>query len=251
MRWTSTSSTLLFWNGKIKTTSPIYRSSPLLLHLLNMGQRNFVKKKKEINEGEEHRGSTPSSPHDIHSILTDYEPKFSLVIEKLTSHWTSILPGKANPNFIHTLPISLHRSQTLPLESLAQITLKDPLTLLVRVLKEEHIKPIVTALQKCSFHFNPILEHQTVLKIPLPRPSQETRVQATKQIALTSEKAKGEVRQLRQKALQFLKKAQTQLSLDEQRRLEKQVQVRVDHYCKHIEQLEASKIKEISLPSEK
>lgn len=94
-----------------------------------------------------------------------------------------------------------------PLKDLAQVALRGPTQLVVSPFDAALCGAIGEAIRASDLGLNPQEEGGTMLRVPVPKPSKETREAATKQVSKIAEQAKVRVRRVRSGALDKVKKA--------------------------------------------
>ncbi|KAI9159373.1 hypothetical protein H9P43_008713 [Blastocladiella emersonii ATCC 22665] len=158
--------------------------------------------------------------------------------------------GKASPTLLDRVHVKLHKA-AVPLAQVAQVTVKDPHTLLVVVPEEEAAKHVEAAIRGAGLGLNPVVETKNTLKVPVPKPSADLRAAMAKQLHKAGEDAKAKVRAARQTELAKIKGKKggsglASLSEDDQRALQNDVQKIADKYCADVDAVVKAKTKQLT-----
>jgi ribosome recycling factor len=116
----------------------------------------------------------------------------------------------------------------------------------VQVWDRAMVKPVEKAIRDAGLGLNPQSEGQTV-RVPIPDLNEERRRELVKIAAKYTEQAKVSVRNVRRDGIDTLKKLEKdgEISQDEQRKIEKEVQALTDDFIRRIDDAFAQKDKEI------
>lgn len=127
------------------------------------------------------------------------------------------------------------------LKTLAQVSVRDGRTLFVTTFDDNLVGAVEKAVRGAGLNLNPISEGNGRLRIPVPKPSQESR-QALKDAAQRdAEAAKVATRMVRRKALEDVKALKDNVSKDDAKRLERNIQTMTDDVIARINDLQKSK----------
>jgi ribosome recycling factor len=135
---------------------------------------------------------------------------------------------------------------TSPLNAVAAISVPEPRMISVSVWDKGMVGPVEKAIRAAGLGLNPIVDGQT-LRIPVPPLTEERRKDLVKLAGKYAEQQKIAVRNVRRDANDDLKKAEkaTEISQDEQKKMEAEVQKDTDAAIKKID--EALKVKEVEI----
>ncbi|CAG8446326.1 5861_t:CDS:2 [Diversispora eburnea] len=172
------------------------------------------------------------------------ESKANTIIEKLKKEYSTMRIGRANPAILDSVVVP-YGGGSAPLKDLAQIVVKDPQTLLVRVHEEEILQAVDKAIRSANLNLNPMIDNKG-LKVPIPKITTEYRENMVKTASKMAENAKIKIRLVRQDGLKELKKIKTGISADEIKGLEKKFQLVIDKSVKDIDEILKAKSKEIT-----
>jgi ribosome recycling factor len=153
--------------------------------------------------------------------------------------------GRAHPSLIEHLKVDYYGSD-VPLQQVASISVEDARTLVVSPWEKSMVGPIEKAIHKSELGLTPNTAG-TVIRIPLPPLTEERRRDITKVVRQDAENARVSVRSVRRDAIADIKEMLKEklVSQDEEHRGEDEIQKLTDRYIAEIDQLLASKEKEI------
>lgn len=179
------------------------------------------------------------------SIVEDTKKKMSAALDFFIKELSSIRTNRANVSLVEDVFISAYNTR-MRLRDLATITIPEPRQLLITPYDASLLGEIGKAIEK----ENPNLQihpHGNALRITILPLSEETRKIVVKQVKQKGEDAKITIRGIRQESNKEIKKQKTEgiLAEDQQKKLEKHVQEQTDLFCKQIDELTASKGKEV------
>lgn len=114
--------------------------------------------------------------------------------------------GVASPSMLDAISVDAY-GERQPMSALAQISLKNPMLFVVSPFDAALAPAIANAVRDAGLGLNPIVDGAAV-RVPVPKPSRETRDANIKLVAKISEAAKATIRRHRQASLDGLKKAE-------------------------------------------
>ena len=134
----------------------------------------------------------------------------------------------------------------MPLNQVATISVPEPRMLSVQVWDRSNVGSVEKAIRSAGLGLNPISEGQT-LRLPIPDLTEERRKELAKLAGQYAEKAKIAVRNVRRDGMDLLKQDEkkNEISEDERKRLETEVQKLTDETISEIDAAAAAKEKEI------
>ena len=118
--------------------------------------------------------------------------------------FSKIRGSTANPAMLDHVIVEAY-GESQPLKGVAQITLKSPTLLLVTPFDAALCPAVAEAIRGAGLSLNPGVDGNSV-KVPIPRPSAESRDASLKVVGKVAEAAKGRIRRTRQSAIDNLKK---------------------------------------------
>lgn len=183
----------------------------------------------------------------IDEILEDAGERMQKSVHALEEAFKRIRTGRAHPSLLDSVMVSYYGSDT-PLNQLANVSVEEGRSLLVSPWEKPLIGEIEKAIMKSDLGLNPSNNGDTI-RVPMPPLTEETRREYTKQAKGEAENARVAIRNIRRDANSDFKdlEKEKEISEDEQRRAEDQVQKLTDKYIAAVE--EAYQVKEADLLS--
>ena len=177
----------------------------------------------------------------INDIIGDAEDRMQKSIASLEDSFKKIRTGRAHPSILDTVMVSYYGTETL-LSQLANVNVEEGSNLLISPWEKNIIGEIEKAILKSDLGLNPSNNGDTI-RVPMPPLTEETRKEYTKQAKNESENAKVAVRNIRRDANSDFKDLQKEkeISEDEQRRAEEDIQKLTDKYVAKIESVYQAK----------
>lgn len=166
-------------------------------------------------------------------------------LDALGSAFNKIRTGRAHPSILEGLRIDYYGSET-PLSQVANINVEDNRTLSITPWEKNLVPDIEKAIMKSDLGLNPATAG-TVIRVPMPPLTEETRKGFIKQARHEAESARVSVRNARRDVLSDIKELlkAKEISEDEERRAQEDIQKLTDSFVSKIE--EALKAKEVDL----
>ena len=133
-----------------------------------------------------------------------------------------------------------------PINQVGTVSSPDPRTLMIQPWDGSLLKAIEKAIQVSDLGINPQNDGR-VIRLVFPQLTEERRKELTKQVKKYGEDAKVAVRNVRRDAVDYVKKAQKkgELTEDDQKVAEKDIQDLTDKFTKRIDEMCAKKDKEL------
>lgn len=158
----------------------------------------------------------------------------------------SIRAGVANASLLEDVQVDYYGAPT-PLTQMSSVTIPEPRVLLITPYDVNSLDDIEHALLASNLGLTPANDGK-VIRLVIPQLTGETRQEIAKEVGKEAEEAKIAVRNVRRDAMNSLKRQQKddEITEDEQRNLEKQVQKITDDSTKEIDKLAEEKRKEIT-----
>lgn len=174
-----------------------------------------------------------------------FEEKMQKTISVLTSEYASIRAGRANPSVLDKIMVDYFGTPT-PIQSLAAVSVSEARILVIQPWDKSVINAIEKAIQKSDIGINPNSDG-TVIRIAFPPLNEERRREICKGISKTAEDSKVAIRSIRRDANDKFKaqKKKSEITEDDLKDLEKEMQTITDKFIKEIDGLAAKKEKEI------
>ena len=178
-------------------------------------------------------------------IEKTYNQKMDKTIEVFNKELSSLRTGRANSSMLDLIKVDVY-GQKMPINQLASITTPESRMINIQVWDVNNVSLIDSAIKKSELGLNPQIDGQLV-RLPVPDLSEERRSEIKKIIKSMGEKCKISIRNIRREANDDLKSLlkSKDLSEDEEKKFEKNVQTFTDEHIKKIDEKVESKEKEI------
>ena len=177
--------------------------------------------------------------------LKEFQRKMEKTLDVLASDFAAVRAGRANASVLDRISVDYYGSPT-PIQQIAAIASPDPRQLVITPWDGTALKPIERAIQESDLGINPQNDGKSI-RLNFPQLTEERRKELVKQIHKYSETGKVAIRNIRRDAVDYVKKAQKkgELTEDDQKNLEEEVQKLTDKYIKNIDAAVEEKQKEI------
>lgn len=181
----------------------------------------------------------------IADIRKTAEQKMHKTVEALKHDLAKIRTGRAHPGLLDHLHVDYYGS-LVPLSQVAQIGLGDARTITVQPWEKKLVGAVEKAIRDSDLGVNPA-SHGDVIRVPMPPLTEERRKELTKVVRHEGETARVAVRNTRRDAITHLKDMmkKKEVSEDEERRAQDEVQKLTDRYVAEIDKVVAEKEKEV------
>ena len=174
-----------------------------------------------------------------------YEEKMSKSIDSVSADFASVRAGRANASVLDRIMVDYYGSPT-PIQQIASITSPDPRSLVIQPWDTSAVKLIKKAIETSDLGINPQDDGRS-LRLAFPQLTEERRKELVKQIHKYGENGKVAIRNIRRDAMDYFKKMEkkSEITEDELKMAEKDLQKMTDDSCKKIDELLAKKEKEL------
>ncbi|WP_407296139.1 ribosome recycling factor [Stutzerimonas zhaodongensis] len=171
----------------------------------------------------------------INEIKQDAQERMKKTLDSLGHAFAKIRTGRAHPSILDGVMVSYYGSDT-PLRQIANVTAEDSRTLALTVFDRGMIQAVEKAILTSDLGLNPATAGTTI-RVPMPALTEETRKGYTKQARSEAENARVAVRNIRRDAIAQLKDLvkEKEISEDEERRAQDDVQKLTDKYVAEID----------------
>lgn len=178
-------------------------------------------------------------------ILATAQEKMKKAEQNLQRELGQIRAGRANASLLDRITVDYYGAPT-PVNQLAGITIPEARILMITPFDKNSLEDIEKALQASDIGISPTNDGN-VIRLVIPQLTEERRKELTKDVRKEAENAKVAVRNVRRDAMDDLKKKQKNgdITEDELRGFEKDVQKITDDSVKNIDQIAADKEKEL------
>lgn len=174
-----------------------------------------------------------------------FDNKMGKTIEVVKSDFASVRAGRANAAVLDRIQVEYYGTPT-PIQQVASISTPDPRTLAIQPWDASLLRAIEKAIQTSDLGINPSNDGR-VIRLSFPQLTEERRVELTKQVRKYGENGKVAIRNIRRDAIELFKtmKKNSEITEDQFKDLEDEMQMLTDKRCKEIDSLTAEKEKEL------
>lgn len=174
-----------------------------------------------------------------------YEGKMGKSIDSVAADFASVRAGRANASVLDRIMVDYYGSPT-PIQQIAAISSPDPRSLVIAPWDATAVKTIEKAIQNSDLGINPQNDGKSI-RLNFPQLTEERRKELVKQIRKYAENGKVAVRNIRRDAMEHFKKLEkaSEITEDEMKQAEKDLQKLTDDSCKKLDELLAKKEKEL------
>lgn len=177
--------------------------------------------------------------------VNELKQRMDGAIDVLKKEFSGLRTGRASTSLLDPIMVDAYGSHS-PLSQVASISAPEPRLLTVSVWDRGLAGAVEKAIRDSGLGLNPAAEG-TVIRVPVPALTEERRKDLVKVAAKYAEQTKVAVRNVRRDGMDLLKKLEKdkQISEDEQKKYEKDVQKLTDDYVTKVDETLAHKEKEI------
>ena len=177
--------------------------------------------------------------------LNDIKIKMKSAVSFYEKELLSIRTSRASPSMLDNIFVEAYGSKT-PIKQLSNISIPDAGTLTIQVWDVSLIKIIENSLIESNLGINPQSDG-SLIRLPIPKLSEERRLELSKVASQYSENAKVSIRNVRRDSLDELKTEEKNklISQDELKNESSDIQKITDEYIKKIDELFLIKKNEI------
>jgi ribosome recycling factor len=179
------------------------------------------------------------------ALLKDLSRRMDGAIEVLRKEFGGLRTGRASASLLEPVQVEAYGSM-VPLNQVANISVPEPRMITVQVWDRGVAKAVDKAIREAGLGLNPQSEGQ-VIRVPIPDLNEERRRELTRVAAKYAEQARVSVRNVRRDGVDALRKLEkdSEISQDEHRKLQTDIQHLTDNHIKRIDEALAQKDKEI------
>lgn len=174
-----------------------------------------------------------------------YEERMRKSINSVAADFAAVRAGRANAAVLDRILVDYYGTPT-PIHQIASIGSPDPRTLTIQPWDASAVKLICKAIQESDLGINPQNDGK-VIRLAFPQLTEERRKELVKQIAKYAEGGKVAIRNIRRDAVEAFKaqKKNSEITEDDMKIAEKDIQKMTDDMCKEIDELLDKKEKEL------
>ncbi|MBP2099560.1 ribosome recycling factor [Enterococcus rivorum] len=179
------------------------------------------------------------------TVLATAKEKMQKAEQSLQREFGQIRAGRANASLLDRIQVEYYGAMT-PVNQLTSINIPEARVLMVTPFDKSSIGDIEKAIQASDIGISPANDGN-VIRLVIPQLTEERRKELAKDVKKLAETAKVAVRNVRRDAMDDLKKQEknNEITEDELRNLEKEVQKLTDDSVKNVDQITAEKEKEL------
>ena len=179
------------------------------------------------------------------SNLTQFEDKMKKTISVLEADMKTIRAGRANPSILDKVSVEYYGAPS-PLTTIANVSVPDPRSILIQPWDAGILADIEKAILKSDVGITPTNDGKAI-RLNFPPLTEERRKELVKVIHKKGEDSKVAIRSIRRDAMEDSKnqKKNGEITEDDVKNIEKDIQKLTDNYIKDIDNIIAAKEKEI------
>ena len=181
----------------------------------------------------------------LQDIYKDADTRMMKSVETLRGELVKIRTGRAHPSLLEHITVDYYGSE-VPLNQAANVAVDDARTLAITPFDKSMVQEIEKAIMKSDLGLNPVTAG-VAIRVPLPPLTEERRRELGKVVHAEGEATKVAIRNIRRDANSTIKdlEKEKEISEDDERRAEQQIQDLTDKNIKHVDEVVAVKEKEL------
>lgn len=179
------------------------------------------------------------------TVYSFADEKMTKTLKALNSEYNSIRAGRASAAVLDKVRVDYYGTPT-PINQLAAISVAEARILTIQPWDKSVLGTIEKAIQASDIGINP-QNDGSVLRLTFPPLTEDRRKEIVKSVRSTAEESKVAIRSIRRDCIDKLKKMQkdSEITEDDLKQGEKQIQDKTDKYIKDIDSMAAAKEKEV------
>ncbi len=169
--------------------------------------------------------------------MSDLENKMNSAVSHFEKELNSLRTSRANPSMLDNILVDAYGSKT-PLNQLGNVSVPDASTITIQVWDSSLIKSIENAITDSNLGINPQTDGQ-LIRLPIPKLSEERRIEIIKIASEFAENSKVTIRNIRRDFIELSKneKKESNLSEDELKRKLNDIQKTTDNNIERIDKI--------------
>ena len=177
--------------------------------------------------------------------FNEYGRKMEKTLDVLADNFGAVRAGRANAKVLDRITVEYYGQET-PLNGVATISSPDARTLVIQPWDGSLLKDIAKAIQASELGINPQNDGR-VIRLVFPQLTEDRRKELVKQVKKYAEDAKVAMRNIRRDGMDYVKKLKknSEITEDDQKKAEKDLQDLLDKYTKKVDEALAAKEKEL------
>jgi len=181
----------------------------------------------------------------MNTVIEETKDSMAKVVDHFLQQLSKVRTGRASVSLLDPVKVDYYGTPT-PLSQIGTVSAPDAKTLIVQPWERAMLGPVEKAIQSAGLGLNPSNDGN-IVRVPIPPLTEERRKEFVKQCKKISEESKIAVRNVRRDHMEDLKKLEKSkdISEDDRKRGEDEIQKFTDKYIKDIDVILAKKEKEI------
>jgi ribosome recycling factor len=181
----------------------------------------------------------------IAALMKDTDNRMLESIEATKREYAMIRTGRANPAILDRVRVEYY-GEMVPIKQVGAISTPEPRMLMIAPWDKSMVKLVVDAITSSDLGLNPNTDG-TVIRVPLPQLTTERRKELARIVAREAEDGKVAIRNIRRDVVEMLRamKKSSEISEDDLRRFQEQVQTITDAHIKQLGEAQEAKEREI------
>ena len=176
--------------------------------------------------------------------LKFYEDKMNKTLDVLVSDYAAIRAGRANPHVLDKIRVDYYGTPT-PIQQVGNVSVPEARMIVIQPWEKSLLKAIEKAILTSELGINPTNDGNCI-RLVFPEMTEDRRKELAKEVKKKGEEAKVAVRNVRRDGnVAFKKLKGTEISEDEIKDLEDELQKITDKYVAKIDKMVEAKSKEI------
>ena len=171
--------------------------------------------------------------------------KMKKTVDAMVGNFSTIRAGRANPSVLDKISVDYYGTPT-PVNQLASVSVPEPRSLVIQPWDASALKSIEKAISTSDLGINPQNDGK-IIRLNFPQLTEDRRKELIKTVHKYAEEAKISVRNIRRDAIELFKdqKKKSEITEDDLKTIEKDIQELTDKHTKEIDSLVAKKEKEL------
>ena len=181
----------------------------------------------------------------MNAQVKEFEAKMIKTLDVVSGELGAVRAGRANPAVLEKIVVDYYGTPT-PVNKVGSVSVPEPRSLLIQPWDASVLKDIEKAILASDLGINPQNDGKSI-RLNFPQLTEERRRDLTKQVKKLGEDGKVAVRNIRRDAMDFFKdlKKKSEITEDDLKSIEKDIQTITDKNCKDIDDMVAKKEKEL------
>jgi len=179
----------------------------------------------------------------IKEIYEETKKKMEQAREALIKRYTTMRGGRARSDLVSEIKVECYGSR-MPLKQLSNISVPEPRLIIIEPWDKSLIKNIEKAILTSDLGINPSNDGN-VIRLTVPSLTEERRERIAKMAKQWGEEVRISIRNIRREAREKIENLEKEISEDELRKAQKDIQTLTDDFIKKIDEIQERKVNEI------